>query len=361
MSDSELPLTRESVLSVLDRFQDPELGRSVVQLEQVKKVEITGRRVKIELGLTTFCAPLWSELAEECKTLLQSHFNGPVECEVEISEFPRAAEKLGQVGLQAKYVIAVGSGKGGVGKSTIAAALAVGLAQAGCRVGLMDTDVYGPSIPHLLGCEERPTLYQGKIMPISVHGLRMISMGLIIPRDEAVIWRGPMLHGAVQQFLRDTDWGDLDYLVVDMPPGTGDVALSLSQLLPVSGAVVVCTPQELALLDAVRAIAMFRKVNIEVVGLVENMSFFVCPNCGTRHEIFSSGGARQKAQELDIPFVGEIPLNMAVRIRGDLGQITGCFEDPTIRPYFDALCKNVVRNIVVKRRSTPPKPSLSVL
>ncbi|HQF14357.1 MAG TPA: Mrp/NBP35 family ATP-binding protein [Thermogutta sp.] len=355
------PITREEILRGLDGFQDPELGRSIVRLDQVQDVQISDGLVKIVLGLTSFSAPLWPELREEVRNLLRTQLTPDVDWEVVIREFPRPAEKLGTIGLTAKYVIAVGSGKGGVGKSTIAAALALGLDRAGCKVGLLDADVYGPSIPHLLGSDERPTMYEGKIIPITVGNLRVMSMGFIVPKDEAVIWRGPMLHGAVQQFLRDTDWGDLDYLVVDMPPGTGDVAISLSQLLPVSGAVVVCTPQELALLDAVKAITMFRKVHIDVLGIVENMSYFICPNCGTRHDIFSSGGARKKADELGLPFLGEVPLNVMLRIKGDEGRLVECLAEENIGPYFDAICKNVVRQIVNQRRGTPPLPSLSVL
>ena len=188
-------------------------------------------------------------------------------------------------------MIAVGSGKGGVGKSTIAASLAVGLKRAGCKVGLMDADVYGPSIPHLLGIQGQPEMIDDKIKPIVMDGMPVMSMGFVIRRDQAVVWRGPMLHGAITQFLRDTDWGNLDYLIIDMPPGTGDVALTLSQLLPLTGAVVVCTPQDVALLDAVKAIAMFRMVNIPVLGMIENMSGFVCPDCQQRYDIFGSGGA----------------------------------------------------------------------
>ena len=189
----------------------------------------------------------------------------------------RPAERIGEIGLAAKAVIAVGSGKGGVGKSTIAASLAYGLCKAGAKVGLMDADVYGPSIPHLIGVTADPT-GRRRIQPIEVDGLKVMSMGFVVPPGEAVVWRGPMLHGAITQFLRETAWGDLDYLIIDMPPGTGDIALTLSQLLPLSGAVVVCTPQDVALLDAVKAIAMFRKVNIPILGMVENMSDFLCPD-----------------------------------------------------------------------------------
>src|SRR5205085_11398696 len=208
---------------------------------------------------------------------VRARLPGLTEVKIELAIHDRPPGKLGQVGLTAKSVIAVGSGKGGVGKSTIAAALALGLQRAGSKVGLMDADVYGPSIPHLLGVNERPAVIDKRIQPIEAAGLKVMSMGFLVPPGEAVIWRGPMLHGAIQQFLRDTAWGDLDYLIIDMPPGTGDIALTLSQLLPLTGAVVVCTPQEVALIDAVKAIAMFRKVNINVLGMVENMSGFVCP------------------------------------------------------------------------------------
>ncbi|GAB4142305.1 Mrp/NBP35 family ATP-binding protein [Thermopirellula anaerolimosa] len=354
-------IAREDVLKALSDFRDPETGRDVVRLNQVSDVTVRDGQVDVTLGLTTLSAPLWSELQEEAKNLLTSRLPVGTEINVKITQHHRPAEKLGAIGLTAKAVIAVGSGKGGVGKSTVATALALGLARSGSQVGLMDADVYGPSVPHLLGATERPTLYEGKIQPINVDGLRVMSMGFIVPKDEAVIWRGPMLHGAVQQFLKDTAWGELDYLIVDMPPGTGDIALSLSQLLPVSGAIVVCTPQELALLDAVKAVAMFRKVNIEVLGMVENMSWFVCPDCGSRHEIFGTGGAKKKAAELDVPFLGEIPLNVSLRIQGDIGRLVECFSDPVSAPAMEEVCRNLVRNLTSKRRSEPQLPTLSVL
>ncbi len=354
-------VTRDDVLQALKDFRDPEIGRDVVRLNQVPEVSVQDAKVDVTLGLTTLCAPLWPELKEEAEKLLAAKLPAGTQVNVRIVEHHRPAEKLGAIGLTAKAVIAVGSGKGGVGKSTVATALAIGLSRSGAHVGLMDADVYGPSVPHLLGTTERPTLHEGKIQPIHVDGLRVMSMGFIVPKDEAVIWRGPMLHGAVQQFLKDTAWGELDYLIVDMPPGTGDIALSLSQLLPVSGAIVVCTPQELALLDAVKAVAMFRKVNIEVLGMVENMSWFVCPDCGSKHEIFGTGGARKKAEDLGVPFLGEIPLNMSLRIQGDIGRLSECFSDPVSAPAMEEVCRNLVRNLADKRRSGPPLPSLSVL
>ncbi len=198
----------------------------------------------------------------------------------------------------------------------------------------MDADVYGPSIPHLLGVNRKPEVSDKRIVPIEVAGLRVMSMGFLIPPSEAVVWRGPMLHGAITQFLRDTLWGELDYLIIDMPPGTGDIALTLSQLLPLTGAVVVCTPQDVALLDAVKAIAMFRKVNIPVLGMVENMSYFLCPGCNKRYDIFGSGGAKRRAADLDIPFLGEVPINMSIRIHGDEGETRAEFRRSRLGPIL---------------------------
>jgi ATP-binding protein involved in chromosome partitioning len=258
-------------------------------------------------------------------------------------------------------VIAVGSGKGGVGKSTIAASIAFGLKNDGAKVGLLDADVYGPSIPILFGLDERPQAIANRLQPINADGLRVMSMGFLVPPGEAVVWRGPMLHGAITQFLRDTDWGDLDYLIIDMPPGTGDIALTLSQLLPLTGAVVVCTPQDVALADAVKAIAMFRKVNIPVLGVVENMSYFLCPDNNKRYDIFGHGGAKRKAEQLDVPFLGELPINIDLRKRGDSGDMAGNFSDETSATFLREICHRLVSNLATKRRAEPPMPSLSVL
>jgi ATP-binding protein involved in chromosome partitioning len=350
-----------AVNAVLKNFRDPETGRSIVEMEQVKAIEITDSKVLVRLGLTTHSAPLWSETGKELASALQAKLGQFADVQVEVVEHQRPPQKLGEVGLTAKSVIAVGSGKGGVGKSTIATAIAIGLAKAGSKVGLMDADVYGPSIPHLLGVNERPGVENGKIQPIRAAGLNVISMGFLVPPDQAVVWRGPMLHGAITQFLRDTAWGDLDYLIIDMPPGTGDIALTLSQMLPLTGAVVVCTPQDVALLDAVKAIAMFRKVNIPVLGMVENMSGFIAPDTGKRYDIFGSGGAMRRAEELDIPVLGEVPINMQIRLLGDTGQSPANFDDHAIAPYLQAIVHNLVKNLADSHRQAPPLPSLSVL
>jgi ATP-binding protein involved in chromosome partitioning len=225
----------------------------------------------------------------------------------------------------------------------------------------MDADVYGPSIPHLLGLEGRPTVLEGKLQAVDSGGMPVMSMGFLVPAGEAVVWRGPMLHGAITQFLRDTAWGELDYLIIDMPPGTGDIALTLSQALPLTGAVVVCTPQDVALIDAVKAIAMFRKVSIPVLGVVENMSYFLCPDNGKRYDIFGSGGARAKAEELEAPFLGEVPIQIPIRERGDAGATVDNLTDSASAPYFERISYNLVRNIAGNRAAQPPLPSLSVL
>ena len=223
----------------------------------------------------------------------------------------------------------------------------------------MDADVYGPSIPHLLGVTSAPEKVDNRIKPIEASGLKVMSMGFFVPPGEAVVWRGPMLHGAITQFLRDTAWGELDYLIIDMPPGTGDIALTLSQLLPLSGAVVVCTPQDVALLDAVKAVAMFRKVNIPILGMVENMSGFVCPDCGKRYDIFGSGGARGAA-ELDIGFLGEVPIQIAIRTSGDEGRTASLFDDAATSPNLSAICKNLVLRTARGQDHAGPLPVLSV-
>jgi ATP-binding protein involved in chromosome partitioning len=354
-------LTIEKINEALDEFKDPELGRGIVQLDQVHDVRLDGSRVSVTLGLTTFSAPFWDRTRAELIEHLRTRLPRSAKVDVRLTVHDRPAEPIGKIGLKAKSVIAIGSGKGGVGKSTIAAVLAYGLARAGCKTGLMDADVYGPSIPHLIGATERPGMVDERIEPIVVDELKVLSMGLLVPKGEPVVWRGPMLHGVITQFLRDTNWGDLDWLIIDLPPGTGDVALSLSQLLPLSGAVIVCTPQDVALLDATKAIAMFRKVDVEVLGMVENMSHFVCPDCGARHEIFGSGGAKARAAELDVPFLGEVPLNIQLRILGDAGEVGSSFADEQSRPYLEAICENLVGNVLARRHDKPPVPSLTVL
>ncbi len=352
--------TETAVRAALAEFKDPETGRSITQLEQVHGLRLDGQRLSVTLGLTTWSAPIQEQTRAELVEHLGKRFPR-LNVTVDLAVHERKPEKLGEIGLAVKTVVAVGSGKGGVGKSSIAAYLACGLRRAGCQVGLMDADVYGPSIPHLLGSRERPYVLGDRIQPVVVDGLQVMSMGFLVPEGEAVIWRGPMLHTALTQFLRNTAWGELDYLIIDMPPGTGDVALSLSQLLPLTGAVIVCTPQDVALLDAVKAIAMFRKVQVAVLGMVENMSFFLCPHCNARSDIFGSGGAKRRAAELGVPFLGEVPISMALHIQADQGKVSAALDEPTARPYLEAICRNFVGNLVAQHRQRPLLPTLPVL
>jgi ATP-binding protein involved in chromosome partitioning len=347
--------------SVLADFPDPETGRGLKTMDQVRKVDVRGGAATVTIALTTHSAPLWAETRQNLIDRLRAALPRAERVDVEIVEHRRPAEPVGAIGLTAKSVVAVGSGKGGVGKSTVAASLAVALKNAGAKTGLMDADVYGPSIPHLLGLSGRPMMERGKLQPVDAGGMPVMSMGFLVPPGEAVVWRGPMLHGAITQFLRDTAWGDLDYLIIDLPPGTGDIALTLSQVLPLTGAVVVCTPQEVALLDAVKAIAMFRKVSIPLLGLVENMSYFQCPDTGKRYDIFGSGGARAKAEELEVPFLGEVPIQVPIRTRGDEGQTAANLSDSESAPYYQRISYNLVRNIADAHAAEPPLPTLTVL
>src|SRR4051794_11217951 len=358
---SDAPIRRELVESAVADLPDPETGRNVGQMGQIHEVSIDGSRIDVALGLTTWSSLLWEEARSEAERILRERLPSASEIRVRVVEHNRPPERIGEIGLTAKSVIAVGSGKGGVGKSPIAASIAYGLKNAGAVVGLMDADVYGPSIPHLLGVNDRPYLENNRLQPVKKDGLRVMSMGFLVPPGEAIVWRGPMLHGAITQFLRDTEWGALDFLVIDMPPGTGDIALTLSQLLPLTGAVVVCTPQDVALLDAVKAIAMFRKVNIPVLGMVENMSYFLCPDNGKRYDIFGSGGARRKAQELDVPFLGEVPINIQIRVNGDEGKIAGNYTNVEAAPYFEGIVKTLARQISRTVKAAKPLPTLSIL
>ena len=344
-------------------FKDPETGLAAAGQKQIRDLAVAGTTASLTLALTTHSAPLWHETQQRLADYIRARLPGLTDVQVKLAVHERPAQKLGQVGLTAKSVIAVGSGKGGVGKSTIAASLALGLKRAGSKVGLLDTDVYGPSIPHLLGLENAPppAVVNNRVPPVMADGMPVMSMGFLLPPGKAVIWRGPMLHSYVTQFLRDVEWGELDYLIIDMPPGTGDIALSLSQVLPLTGAVIVCTPQEVALLDAVRAISMFRTVNIPILGMVENMSGFLCPDCGKRYDIFGSGGARQKAEELGVPFLGEVPLNMQIRTAGDAGQTQANFDDPLLAPYLEKLVVGLVRVLAQTAAARPPMMQLPVL
>lgn len=313
----------QGVWEALRRVTFPGMSRDVVSFGFVKQVLVDeDRGVSVRLEIPTHnpgAADQIRRRVEETFTTVEGI--GAVQIDVQIVEQRRAGRPpaaTGQLLPSVDKILAVASGKGGVGKSTVASNLAVRLSQLGHRVGLLDADIYGPSIPTMFGIRHRPTVVEQRIQPFERHGVRLMSLGFILDADTPVIWRGPMVMKALEQLLRDVEWGELDYLIVDLPPGTGDAQLTLTQKVPLSGAVIVSTPQEVALADARKGIAMFRKVNVPVVGIIENMSFFVC-RCGETTEIFKRGGARRIAEELGCPFLGEIPLVAGVVEGGDSG------------------------------------------
>ena len=261
-----------------------------------------------------------------------------------------------------KHTIAISSGKGGVGKSTVAVNLACALVKQGARVGLMDADMYGPNVPMMMGVHKQPEQQDGKLLPAESHGVKLISMGFFVPEETPLTWRGPMIHTAIQQFFRDVLWGDLDYLLVDLPPGTGDAQLSISQLVPLSGAVIVTTPQEVALHDSRKGLVMFQKVNVPILGIIENMSYYVCGKCGERTEIFSYGGGERAAEKLGLPFLGRIPIDPAIRVGGDSGMpIVVADPNSPQAKAFTAIASTMVAGLGEACSTDAPKPIETLL
>jgi ATP-binding protein involved in chromosome partitioning len=313
-------VTREQVIEALGTVQDPDLHKDIVSLGFVKEVQICGGEVAFTIELTTPACPVRDIMKAEAEQKVAA-ITGVTAAHAKMTADVRARGGFGRQVIDGiRNIVAVGAGKGGVGKSTTSVNLAVALREKGARVGLIDADVYGPNIPQMLGVDGQPEATEDKkIIPAEAHGIKIISMGMLVPKDQPVIWRGPMLHGAIQQFMREVVWGELDYLLVDLPPGTGDIVLSMAQSVPVAGAVVVTTPQEVSISDVRKAVMMFRQLNIPILGVVENMSYFVCGHCQERTEIFGHGGGARMAEELGIQFLGEVPIDVRVRTGGDDG------------------------------------------
>ena len=318
-------LTEKDVLAALSQVQDPELHRDLVSLGMVKDIKIDGSAVAFTVELTTPACPLRGQIQKDAEQAVLA-VDGVDTVNVTMGAKVPEDKKITE--LDIKNIIAVGSGKGGVGKSTVAVNLAVALAQAGAKVGLLDADIYGPNVPTMMGVEMLPPTPKGmKIQPAVAYGVKVMSIGFMVSTGQPLIWRGPMLHSAIKQFLMDVDWGDLDYLIVDLPPGTGDVQLSLVQTVPLSGGVIVTMPQQVSFDDAARAVSMFKKMEVPILGVVENMSYFEMPD-GSRRKIFGEGGGEQLARMAGAPLLANLPIDENVRLGGDEGQPV-TVADPT--------------------------------
>ncbi|CAN5581237.1 Mrp/NBP35 family ATP-binding protein [soil metagenome] len=350
-----MPVAHEQVLAALKTVQDPELFKDIVTLGMVKEVKVDGNTVAVTVELTTPACPLKDVIEKDVKAALAKI--GVTDVKLTLTANTRGAADKKQNALpQVKNVIAVGAGKGGVGKSTVALNIAVGLSRFGAAVGVMDGDIYGPSMPTLLGIRGQAANVRGnKLIPFNVHGIHAITIGSIVEQEKPLIWRGPMAHGAFKQLLLDnTEWPDLDYLVVDLPPGTGDVPLTLCQLLPLTGAVVVATPQQVALDDAVRAVRMFEQLGAPILGMVENMSYFIGED-GSEHDIFGRGGTVAAAKRLGIPFLGELPMFTELRRNSDAGTPEKNFEgSPKLKEALEHIVQTLAGEVSVRNLSSAP-------
>jgi ATP-binding protein involved in chromosome partitioning len=329
-----------NVLSALSTVMDPDLNIDIVKAGFIKDLKISGGSVSFKIELTTPACPMKEKIKTDAEVAVKK-LAGVSAVAVDMTSRVRAAPMGASKDALlpgVKNVLLVGAGKGGVGKSTVALNLACALARQGATVGLLDADFYGPSVPVMTGLNRKPISNDGKTLePLEAHGLKIMSIGFMIDPDQALIWRGPMIHGALMQLVRDVNWGELDYLVVDLPPGTGDVPLTVAQQVRSSGAVLVTTPQDVALADVVRAKQMFDKLHIPVLGIVENMTMFICPHCGKGTHIFDSGGGKKAAEMMDMTFLGEIPLDLKVRIGGDKGLpvVVGHPDSPEAKGFME--------------------------
>jgi ATP-binding protein involved in chromosome partitioning len=343
----------QEVLDALRVVHDPDLHRDIVSLGFIQNLQIEPNgTVGFNINLTTPACPVKDDLKDQAR-LAVARLPWVTEVQVKLTANTAVARGQGTATPlipRVKNVVAVASGKGGVGKSTTSVNLAVALQQTGARVGLLDADIYGPNVPLMMGIKQKPDVAgtNGAIEPVVRFGIKLVSIGFFLDEAKPVIWRGPMVHGAIQQFLRDFDWGELDYLVIDLPPGTGDAPLSLSQLIPLSGVVIVTTPQDVALQDVAKGMAMFKQLEVPVIGVIENMSYFICPNCAEKHELFGRGGGERIAKAFDVPFLGQIPLQLNVRLGGDEGQpvVIADPESPAARALF-GVAGEVARQISV--------------
>jgi ATP-binding protein involved in chromosome partitioning len=359
-----MKLTEENILQSLKQVKDPDLHKDIVTLGFVKNLSISGSDIKFDLQLTTPACPVRDQFKVDCEKVIRDNLEnvGRIDINMTSNVQRNTHAQKEDILPGVKNTIAVASGKGGVGKSTVAVNLAVALAKDGAKVGLVDADIYGPSIPLMFGINERPKIIGKKLQPLEKYGVKVMSIGFLVDPMEAVIWRGPMASGAVKQFMSDVNWGDLDYLIFDLPPGTGDIQLTLVQTIPLTGAVIVTTPQDVALADAKKGLVMFNKVNVPVLGIVENMSFFICSHCGQRENIFDSGGGKRTADNLNVPFLGEIPIDSSVRIGGDKGDpIVHGDPDSQQGKIIHGIARQLAAQISIQNIGTPLVPKLEIL
>jgi ATP-binding protein involved in chromosome partitioning len=351
-----------AVLEALKSVRDPDLNRDIVALKFIKNLRIEGGHVAFTIELTTPACPVKDQMREQARALVAA-LPGVSRVDIEMSAQVRSTigADMGKAPVDGvKNIIAVGAGKGGVGKTTVAVNLAIALSQCGGRVAIIDGDIYGPNVPIMLGINTQLVTDGDKIIPAEQYGIQLVSMAFLTGEDAPVIWRGPMLHGVIQQFFRQVRWQNIDYLVVDMPPGTGDVALSLSQTVPVSGSVVVTTPQTVSVADTRRAVRMYQKLNVPTLGLVENMSHFVCPSCRHESDIFGKGGGEALASELQVPFLGRVPIYEPIRVGGDTGvPITVGEPDSPAAQAFRAAAERLAAQLSIAafaKRAIPLMP-----
>ncbi len=362
------PVDTAQVLAALARVVQPESRRDIVQLKMVKDLVVNDGKVSFTILLDEVGAPVRAPIERQVRASLAG-IAGLREVRINwgVRNIPRPQQTDKIENLQVKYAIAVASGKGGVGKSTVAVNLACALAKDGAKVGLLDADVHGPNVPLMMGTQEQPMAFGEQIIPIIAHNVKVMSMGFLVPAETPVIWRGPMLSQALRQFLMDVVWGQLDFLIVDLPPGTGDVQLSLVQSLSLAGAVLVTTPQPVALADVIKGLEMFREMDVPIIGVIENMSYYICPDCGHRHDIFAHGGGQRLSEQMGIPFLGQVPIDEKTREGGDTGKpvVLAKSDSPAAQVFRDIaqVVQNRVEEIAATKSASrvfTPDPSLPI-
>ncbi len=359
-----MAFTEEDIISALRTVNDPDLKKDLVSLNMIKDVRVATDSVKFTVELTTPACPLKEEIRQDCENAILKAV-GQVNVSIDFTSRVTTLRDKSEILPEVKNMIVVASGKGGVGKSTVSVNLAMALSNAGAKVGLIDADIHGPSIPTMLGLKgSKPGIQEvdgkHKILPVELGNLKVLSIGFLVDPNQAIVWRGPMVSSALRQFVNDVIWGELDYLIMDLPPGTGDVHLTIAQSMPITGAVVVTTPQEVALADSRKALSMFAldNINVPIVGVVENMSFFVPPDMpDKKYYLFGEGGGKSLSKEFDVPFIGEIPLKMKIQQGADIGQLAANIEDE--KAIFDEIAQNVAQQIAIlnsKKKETNEMP-----